>query len=39
MSLKLDLSEAYNRVEWDFFQAMMEKMAFPITSLLWPWHV
>lgn len=30
MSLKLDLSNAFDRVEWDFLQVMMmEKVAFP----------
>uniref|UniRef100_A0A803QGD6 Reverse transcriptase domain-containing protein n=1 Tax=Cannabis sativa TaxID=3483 RepID=A0A803QGD6_CANSA len=28
MVLKLDLSEAYNRIEWDFIRAMMLRMGF-----------
>lgn len=29
MALNLDLSKAYDQVEWDFLEAMMLRMAFP----------
>ena len=29
LALKLDISKAYNRVEWQFLQKIMEKMGFP----------
>ena len=31
MSLKLDISKAYDRVEWNFLQGIMEKLGFPET--------
>ena len=29
LALKLDISRAYDRVEWQFLQGIMEKMGFP----------
>lgn len=28
MALKLDMSEAYDRLEWTFYQQIMEKIGF-----------
>lgn len=31
LGLKLDMSKAYNRVEWQFLEQIMCKVGFPIT--------
>ena len=30
LALKLDISKAYDHVEWQFLQKIMEKMGFPV---------
>lgn len=31
LSIKLDLSKAYDRVKWPFLEKMMQQMGFPLT--------
>lgn len=36
LALKLDISKAYNRVEWTFLKGMIDKLGFPE---LWTDHI
>ena len=35
MALKLDISKAYDRVEWNFLQGIMIKLGFPDKRIQW----
>ena len=35
VAIKTDISKAYDRVEWSFLEAIMQKLGFHITSISW----